>query len=57
MNLPTCRSLKLKNILLVPVVTKNLISISKLTLENDVIVEFDSTGCFVKDKKSKVVLL
>ena len=57
MNLPTSRSLKLKNILLVPAITKNLINISKFTLENDVIVEFDSTGCSVKDKKSKVVLL
>ena len=36
MNLPTSRSLKLKNILLVPAITKNLISISKFTLENDV---------------------
>ena len=57
MNLSTSRSLKLKNILLVPTITKNHISISKFTLENDVIVEFDSTGCSVKDKKSKVVLL
>ena len=57
MNLPTSLSLKLRNILLVPPITKNLISISKSTLENDVIVEFDSTCYSVKDKKSKVVLL
>ena len=57
MSLPTSQSLKLKNILLVPSTTKNLISISKFTLENDVIEEFDSTCCYIKDKKSKVVLL
>ena len=57
MNLPTSRSLKLKNILLVPAITKNLISVSKFSPENDVIVEFDSTGFSVRNKKSKVVLL
>ena len=57
MSLPTSQSLKLKNILLVPSITKNLISISKFTLENDVIVEFDSTCYYIKDKKLKVVLL
>ena len=57
MSLPTSQSLELKNILLVSSITKNLISISKFRLENDVVVEFDSSCCYIKDKKSKVVLL
>ena len=56
-HLPTSRSLSLRNILLVPSITKNLISISKFTLENNVIVEFDSICCYIKDKQSKKVLL
>ena len=56
-HLPTSRSLSLRNILLVPSITKNLISISKFTLENNVIMEFDSTCCYSKDKQSKAVLL
>ena len=43
-NLPGFKPLHLRNILLVPSITKNLISISKFTLENDVIVEFDSAS-------------
>ncbi|KAH9663756.1 retrovirus-related pol polyprotein from transposon RE1 [Citrus sinensis] len=42
--------LKLNNILLVPKITKNLISISKLTRDNDVVIEFTNDFCFVKDK-------
>ena len=37
--IPASKPLILKNILLVPAITKNLISISKFTLENNVIVE------------------
>ena len=51
------KPLKLKNILLVPSITKNLISISKFALENDVIVEFNANCCYVKDNQSKEVLL
>ena len=51
------KPLKLKNILLVPSITKNLISISKFTLENYVIVEFNADCCYVKDNQSKEVLL
>ena len=43
--LPTSQPLMLRDILLVPSIAKNLISISKFTLENDVIVEFDSYCC------------
>ena len=42
-SLPTSCSLHLKNVLMVPSITKNLIAISKFTIEKDVIVEFDST--------------
>ena len=42
---------------MVPSITKNLISISKFTIENDVIVEFDSTCCYIKDKKSRKIML
>ena len=38
--------LKLNNILLVPKITKNLISISKLTSDNDVVVEFTDNFCY-----------
>ena len=56
-NIPGSKPLKLRNILLVPSITKNLVRISKLTLENDVVIEFDSSCCYVKDKSSKAVLL
>ena len=55
--LPTSRSLHLKNVLMLPSITKNLISISKFIIENDVIVEFDSTCCYIKDKQSRKILL
>ena len=51
------KSLYLTNVLHVPQITKNLISVAKFTQDNDVILEFDSHGCFVKDKKSKEILL
>ncbi|KAL6333419.1 hypothetical protein AAG906_028604 [Vitis piasezkii] len=38
-------------------ITKNLISVAKFTQDNDVILEFDSHCCFVKDKKFKEILL
>ena len=56
-NIPASKPLKLPNILLVPSITKNLVRISKLTLENDVVIEFDSSCSYVKDKSSKAVLL
>ncbi|RVW82298.1 Retrovirus-related Pol polyprotein from transposon RE1 [Vitis vinifera] len=51
------KSLHLTNVLHVPQITKNLISVAKFTQDNDVILEFDSHGCFVKDKKSREILL
>ena len=53
---PASKPLKLRNVLLVPSITKNLVSISKLTLDNHVIVDFDSDCCLVTDKRSKMVL-
>ena len=50
-------SLALKNILHVPSITKNLLSIAKIISDNDVIVEFNSCFVFVKDKFSGKVLL
>uniref|UniRef100_A0A803PM38 Integrase catalytic domain-containing protein n=1 Tax=Cannabis sativa TaxID=3483 RepID=A0A803PM38_CANSA len=47
----------LKEILHVPSITKNLLSISKLTSDNNVCVEFLSDLCFVKDKETGQVVL
>lgn len=49
--------LYLKNMLNVPTITKNLVSISQFTHDNDVFIEFYSTCCLVKDKKMKALLL
>ena len=40
-----------------PKITKNLISISQFTKENNVIAEFFSYGCLIKDKVTRQVLL
>lgn len=50
-------NLKLNNILHAPAVTKNLISVSRFIADNDVIIEFNSSGCFVKDKQTGTILL
>lgn len=49
-------SLSLTNILCVPKITKNLISISKLLLDNNIIIEFSSNLCFIKDKLEGTLL-
>lgn len=49
--------LKLEDILCVPAVTKNLLSVSKLTQDNNIIVEFHADCCLVKDKESGRILL
>lgn len=51
------RSLILKDVLHVPNLTKNLVSISQFTRDDNVILLFDSTSCLVKDKSSSHVLL
>ncbi|XP_031273202.1 topoisomerase I damage affected protein 7-like [Pistacia vera] len=51
------KCLHLRNVLCVPKITKNLLSISRFTKDNQVIVEFGSDCCVVKDKATKAVLL
>lgn len=51
------QSLILNNMLLVPHITKNLLSIYRLTCDNDVLVEFNGKHCYVKDKKVGETLL
>jgi GAG-pre-integrase domain len=50
-------SLDLNDVLYVPHIIKNLISISKLTKDNDVILEFHPLFCIVKDRRTKQPLL
>lgn len=50
-------NLSLQRVLVVPNIKKNLVSVAELTQDNDVIVEFDSSYCFVKDKQTRQVLL
>ena len=47
----------LKDMLHVPEITKNLLSVSQLTSVNNVAIEFDSFGCVVKDKAIGAALL
>ena len=51
------KPLYLNNILHVPSITKNLLSISQFTHDNNVIIEFYSNCCLVKDKNSKAILI
>ncbi|PON91412.1 Zinc finger, CCHC-type, partial [Trema orientale] len=53
----TSKALQLNNILHVPEITKNLISISQFTHDNDAVIEFYSTCCFVNDKATRKTLL
>ena len=50
-------SLQLKNILHVPHISKNLLSVYRLVSDNDVFVEFHRTFFCVKDKATRKVLL
>uniref|UniRef100_A0A803QD97 Retrovirus-related Pol polyprotein from transposon TNT 1-94-like beta-barrel domain-containing protein n=1 Tax=Cannabis sativa TaxID=3483 RepID=A0A803QD97_CANSA len=47
----------LKEMLHVPKIAKNLVSISKLTADNNVTVEFSSNDCCVKDNQTKKKVL
>ncbi|OMO79651.1 hypothetical protein CCACVL1_13538 [Corchorus capsularis] len=51
------RPLYLNNVLHVPSITKNLISVSQFASDNNVYFEFHSSHCFVKDLFSGQVLL
>lgn len=50
-------NLNLPNVLYVPEITKNLLSVSKLTADNNALVEFDANYCYVKDKLTGKALL
>jgi hypothetical protein len=51
------KSLNLHDILYVPNITKNLLSVSKLDADNNILVEFDKNCCFVKDKLTGKAIL
>ncbi|KAL4388539.1 hypothetical protein GQ457_09G023790 [Hibiscus cannabinus] len=55
--LSSSRKILLKNLLYVPNITKNLLSVSKFTQDNQVSLEFFPTYCQVKDLHSRQVLL
>ena len=59
MNLPSLNKkvLKLKNVMHVPSIKKNSLSVSQLAFDNNVFIEFQSECCFVKDKETGQVLL
>ncbi|KAL5845744.1 hypothetical protein ACOSQ3_009268 [Xanthoceras sorbifolium] len=48
---------RLRNILHIPQITKNLLSVSKFVRENAVFIEFHPHFCLVKDRVTKKVLL
>ena len=41
----------------VPAITKNVIGISQFTKDNDVVIEFLSDCCLIKDKVTRTILL
>lgn len=49
--------LNLENVLCVPAITKNLVSVSKLASDNNVFTEFHDDFCLVKDKGTGSVVL
>lgn len=51
------KPLNLNEVLCVPNITKNLLSISKLVADNNIIVEFHANHCFVKDKVTRTILV
>lgn len=59
MFMPTLQSssVAFRNVLHVPDITKNLVSISQFLKDNNVVIEFYATYCLVKDLSSRKVLL
>lgn len=53
----TCSSLKLNNVLHVPNLSKNLLSVYRLVWDNGMFVEFHRHCFFVKDKVTRRILL
>jgi hypothetical protein len=54
---PTGHSFKLNNVLHVPHLIRNLLSIRKFTLDNSCTIEFDTFGFSMKDLKTRRVIL
>ncbi|KAH0662500.1 hypothetical protein KY284_027431 [Solanum tuberosum] len=50
------RSFHLKNVLTVLEITTNLLSVSQFTRDNNFIIEFHPSSCFIKDLQRKVLL-
>jgi hypothetical protein len=53
----SARKLHLRNVLLVPNIVKNLISIRRFTIDNLCSIEFDPFGFSVKDLRTKAAIL
>ena len=51
------KHIALNDILFVPSITKNLISISRLLHDNDIDIEFKKSVCFIKDKRQVKILV
>ncbi|KAE8710348.1 L-ascorbate oxidase-like protein [Hibiscus syriacus] len=51
------RSLRLNDLQLVPSISKNLVSVSKLARDNKVFLEFHARRCVIRDEDTKAVLL
>ena len=51
------KHITLNDILFVPSITKNLISISRLLHDNDIDIEFQKFVCFIKDKRQGKILV
>ena len=51
------RSLQLRNVLRIPSVTRNLLSVPKLTRDNNVLCEFHPFDLFIKDRGTRDILL
>lgn len=57
-SIPTStRSLFLRNVLLVPHIIKNLLSVCRFTIDNLCSIKFDPLGFSVKDLRTKAVIL
>ena len=57
-SIPTsARTLLLSNVLVVPNIVKNLLSIRRFTIDNLCSIEFDPLGFSVKDLRTKAVIL
>src|SRR5207237_9909820 len=54
---PSSKPLHLNSVLHVPHVTRNLLSMSKLTLDNPIFVELHPYDLFVKDQATREILL